>query len=746
MATLADSLVSSSARKMPVRVRSDLTAKRQKYHGRSYWVVKEPVGLNYFRFQDEEYAILQMINGYRSLDEIKEKFEEEFPPQKITLEELQQFVGMLHRSGLIVASVPGQGRQLRERRDERRRKEVLGAMTNVLCIRFKGIDPERILTWLYPKLKWFFSTFVFACCILMAFSALALVLIEFDVFRSKLPGFRDFFSPTNAIFLALTLGITKVLHEFGHGLMCKHFGGECHEMGIMILVLTPCLYCNVSDSWMLPSKWHRAAIGAAGIYVEVTLAAMSTFIWWFTEPGMLHYLCLNIMFISSVSTILFNANPLLRYDGYYILSDLVEIPNLRQKATSILGRKLGEWFLGLEPTEDPFLPKQNQAFFALYTVAAVMYRWFIMASILFFLYKVFEPYGLKIVGQAIAAMAIYGLVFQPLHKLYKFFSVPGRIHKVKKPRMYATLAGLGAIVAALIYVPLPHSVFCPLEIQARDAANVYVTVSGTLEEISVQPGEVVAAEAELAKLDSVELDQEIAREDSRLSLCKLKLKSLERQSHFDPGSETQIPQYEKACEAIEAKLDEKKKDKAALTIRAPRAGTVMPPPRHGSQEAPGGQLSDWSGTPLMKRNLGAFLQAKPPVLFCQIGDPEKMEATLVIDQSKVDFVAVDDKVEIKLDELPHDVLDGVIDEIAADELEVSPRNLSAKAGGELPTQTDDTGAERPLNPSYQARVFLDDPEGLLRPGFRGRAKIHTKPQTLGRRAWRLISETFSFKL
>ena len=432
MATLADSLVSSSARKLSVRVRADLSAKQQRYHGRSYWVVKEPVGLNYFRFQDEEYAILNMIDGTRSLDEIKDEFEAEFPPQKITLEELQQFLGQLHRSGLIVANVPGQGRELRKRRDEKRRKELLGAFTNILCIRFKGIDPERILNWLYPKVAWFFSTTMFVCCMMMAMLALSLVLVEFDVFRSKLPTFQNFFSPANAIFLAITLAFTKVFHEFGHGLACKHFGGECHEMGVMILVLTPCLYCNVSDSWMLPSKWHRAAIGAAGIYVEVVLASICTFIWWFTDDGLLHYLCLNVMFISSVSTILFNANPLLRYDGYYIVSDLVEIPNLRQKATSILSRKMGEWFLGLEPPEDPFLPERNQMFFALYTVAAVIYRWFIMASILFFLYKVFEPYGLKIVGQGIAAMALWGLLFQPIFKLVKFFYVPGRFHKVKK--------------------------------------------------------------------------------------------------------------------------------------------------------------------------------------------------------------------------------------------------------------------------------------------------------------------------
>ena len=132
MATLADSLLSSSARRIPIRKRPDLTARRQRYLGRSYWIVKDPVGLNYFRFQDEEYAILQMIDGEMSLDEIKEQFEAEFPPQKITLEELQQFLGQLHRSGLIVIGVPGQGQQLRKRRDERRRKEILGAMTNVL--------------------------------------------------------------------------------------------------------------------------------------------------------------------------------------------------------------------------------------------------------------------------------------------------------------------------------------------------------------------------------------------------------------------------------------------------------------------------------------------------------------------------------------------------------------------------------------------------------------------------------------
>ena len=142
MATLADSLVSSSARKLPIRKRPDLSARRQRYLGQSYWVVKEPVGLNYFRFQDEEYAILKMIDGQTSLDEIKDRFEAEFPPQKITLEELQQFLGMLHRSGLVVADVPGQGHQLRKRRDERRRKEILGGGDQHPLHPLQGLRPR----------------------------------------------------------------------------------------------------------------------------------------------------------------------------------------------------------------------------------------------------------------------------------------------------------------------------------------------------------------------------------------------------------------------------------------------------------------------------------------------------------------------------------------------------------------------------------------------------------------------------
>ncbi len=745
MVTLRDSLLSSSARSLSIRKRPDLISQRQQYLGRSYWIVKEPIGLNYFRFQDEEYAILQMLDGETSLDEIKDRFEDEFPPQKITLEELQQFLGMLHRSGLVVADVGGQGHELRKRRDERKRKEFIAAASNILCIRFKGFDPERALRRIYPYVAWFFSVQCFVLCCLLAASAATLVTVEFETFRNKLPEFHQFFSIHNAFLLAAVLGITKILHEFGHGLACTHFGGECHEMGVMILVLTPCLYCNVSDSWMLPSKWRRAAIGAAGIYVEVVLASICTFLWWLSAPGLFHNLCLNVMFISSVSTIVFNANPLLRYDGYYILSDLLEIPNLRQKATSILSRKMSEWFLGMEPPDDPFLPQRNQIWFAIYSVAAAAYRWVVAFSICWFLYRLFLSYDLKIIGQIVVLMSLYSLLIMPLYQMGKFFYVPGRIEQVKKPRFYTSLGLLTAVLLAVFFIPLPSSVICTLEIQARDAQPVYVDVGGEMVELNVEPDQKVAAGQPLARLRNTDVDLALAKLDGAANEYRAKRDGLLRQSFRNYRVADQIPQVDEAIRAVEEQREEKQRDKERLELVAPVSGTILPPPLTTRHEPDEERLPLWSGTPLDPENRGAVFE--PGVLFCQVGDPKQLEAVLIVDQADRNIVREGQAVDLKIEGFPSMTIHSKITEIAESELKVTPQRLSTQSGGEVPTKTDPaTGIQRPMSTSYQARAPIDDPDGLLRLGLRGQARVYTDWVPLGTRLWRVVAHTFNFKM
>jgi len=741
---------------LPIRVRPDLQARRQRYQGRIYWVVKDPVALQYFRFEEEEFAILQMLDGESSLDDIAEQFEREFPPQTIRTEELQTFIGQLHRSNLVIADAGGQGEQLKKRRDERKKKERIGLISNVLSIRFKGFDPERLLNFLYSlaPVRWFFSTPALVMCLLLALSALVLVLVNFDTFQSRLPSFHSFFSGRtweNWLLLGVVLSGTKILHEFGHGLSCKHFGGECHEMGVMFLVLTPCLYCNVSDSWMLPSRWKRAAIGAAGMYVEVVLASICTFIWWFTDTDtVLNNICLNIMFLSSVSTIVFNANPLLRYDGYYILSDLMEVPNLRQKASSILSRKFGKWCLGLEEPEDPFLPKRNQALFALYTVASAVYRWVVVLSIVWFLNVVLEPYGLKRLGQLIALSAIWGLVGMPLRKLYKFMKVPGRLAKVKRLRMYSTAAIVLVVLVSVARIPLPSSVECPLVIQPLGAETVYVTAPGVLKEVLVAPGDQVQQGQVLARLSNIDTDLQITRLRGKIAQYESQLENLSQLSFTIEGADDQEAQVAELLAAAKQQLIKFEEDAARLVITAPIAGVVIPPAHHAQRGGDDRELKGWEGTPLDEKNIGALLQ--PPTSFCQIGPAHRFEAQLAILESDNEFVQAGQKVEVLLDQSASYVYTGRLEKKSDQTMKATPTRLSSLAGGEIATQMDDAGVPRPLAPHIDATVPFVPPENLtgrakeahdlLGVGLTGRAKIHIPDRTIWQRISRYLSKTF----
>jgi len=327
--------------------------------------------------------------------------------------------------------------------------------------------------------------------------------------------------------------------------------------------------------------------------------------------------------------------------------------------------------------------------------------------------------------------------------------VPGRWDKVKKPRMYLSLGGLALIVAAVVFVPLPYHVMAVLEVQARDASSVYVDVPGRLDALYVQPGDRVDTGKALAQLANIDLDLQISELLTQKSQYEARLVGLEWRRVRDPLAGADIPEIKKILEGVNKQLAEiqVKKDKLRLTAKA--GGAVLPPPWNSPpREDPDAPLPSWSGTPFMPQNGGAYLEEG--TLFCQIGNPRNMEAVLIIDQADIEFIRKGQKVDLKLDQLPHDRLHGEIEELAQSDLKFVSRRLSPKGKGEVPTVTDPTtGAERPQSTSYQARVPLDDPEGLLRIGLRGRAKVYMDRalwQTLGARFWRLVTRTFNFRL
>ena len=326
------SMVPSTQRAIPLARRNDLVVKRIEYKGISSYVIKDPVGLKYHRLQQEQYRTLELLDGVRSLDDIKSELQRIFPAMHFTLPDVQHLITDLHKKGLVHSNRAGQGIEMLKQETETKRKKRWAAVKNILYFRLPGWDPERTLNAIYPFFRWMFQPWAVALAIAFVVSSWILIAIQFDKFYSKLPEFHQFFSWPNLAYMYLTLSVAKVIHEFGHGLSCKHFGGECHEMGVMLLVFSPCLYCDVSDSWMLRNKWKRIMIAAAGMYIEIIISAAAIFLWWYTKPGLLNHLCLNVFFVTTVTTVIFNANPLMRFDGYYIMSDFLEIPNLRPQS------------------------------------------------------------------------------------------------------------------------------------------------------------------------------------------------------------------------------------------------------------------------------------------------------------------------------------------------------------------------------------------------------------------------------
>ena len=744
MTTMAESLVNSASRPLRIRKRPDLEARRHRYHGRSYWVVKEPVGLNYFRFHEEEYAILNMLDGNTSLQTIKEEFQRQFAPQRITLQDLQQFIGMLHRSGLVISQMNGQGQQLRRRGDQRRRKELLGKFANVFALRFRGIDPERLLNRLLPWFGWLFTPAALLGTLCLALSALMLVVLQLKKFQTKLPTFEQFFAAENWIWLGLMMAVVKIIHEFGHGLSCKKFGGECHEMGLMLLVFTPCLYCNVSDSWMLPNKWQRVFIGAAGMYVELIMASIATFVWWYSAPGFVNYLALAVIFICSVSTVIFNGNPLLRFDGYYILMDFLEIPNLRQKSTEVLKRWFQSVCLGLELQENPFLPQRNKFWFATFTVAAGIYRWVVVIGIFMFLNKVLEPYGLKRLGQIAAFSGLIGMTFPPLMATYKFFKTPGKASKMKSSRIMATSIVAMAALLIVAFVPLPFHIDSAVEIRPTDGYSVYSVVPGRVVKWHKRPGDKVEEGQLIATLENIDLQLKKVAYTGELKVAQVRLESMEKQSVGNGEIRSQVSAQREIRDAAAQKLRNVEERVALLEVRSPVNGTILPPPFKDAKKDGTERLPTWSGNPFSAENEGAFFAESD--LMCLVGDPAKTEAVLVIDQADIDLVKFQDPVDIKLDAARLETFPGKISLISETEMEVASPNLTSQTGGRLNSTMDESGQLRPTSTSYQARVPIESSTVELRAGYRGQARVYVGWKSLGWRLYRFLSRTFHFDL
>ena len=622
----AASLTTANRRPIPLQVRDDLVYEQIEYLGVTYFVVKDPVGLKYFRLQPEQYHALQLLNGNRHLEELRDDLHEVLPTIRLQLSDIQHLITDLHQKGLVFSNRIGQGAALAKLDFEEKKKKLFNTMRSLLYVRLPGWDPETVLAWMYPFVRWLFHPVAVTLTLLFVVSSWILLAVHFETFSAQLPEFQQFFSWPNLLYLWVTLGTCKIIHEFGHGISCKHFGGECHAMGVMLLVFSPCLYCDVSDSWMLRSKWQRIAIGAAGMYIEVLISAVAIYVWWNTQSGLIHHLCLNIFFVTTITTVIWNANPLMRFDGYYMMSDLLEIPNLRPKADRLLRDWFGWYCLGIEAKPDPFMPETGRVGFVLFAIAAGLYRWFILAAILVFLYTVLKPYGLQSVGIALAIVSITTILFNLLLNIYKQVTAP-RIEPLSRPKIAFSLGLFVTLVAMALAVPLPLHVEAMFLIEPHDVRHVYTATSGRLEGKPAQPGDTVESGDTLAVLSNpaLQLEQIRLEQQNEVQLIRVSVANA-----LDDRPREEMARANR--QSTRSQLDEFQKQIQRMTVRAPHSGTVVAAPLVPLPplESRPDQLAAWHGTPLDDRNRNCFLPERTHLL--SIAPDSEYQAVVVIDQ------------------------------------------------------------------------------------------------------------------
>src|SRR6478672_3674490 len=578
-------------KQVKLRIRADLAITEQRYEGRLCHVVKDPVSLKYYRFNQQEYFVFQRLTGGNTLEEIRKEFEKRFAPDRLTLEDLEGFARQLVTAGLVQHESPNAARELFEKRRKQRRTKRLATLTNILYIKLPVFDPDRLLARMIGPLRWIFThTFLWLSVVLMA-SAGLFVLFHYHTFYEKLPAYQEFFAFRTMMYMWLSLGIVKVIHEFGHGLSCKAFGGESHEMGFLFMCFSPALYCNVTDSWTVADKWKRIVISFAGIWVELIIASVATFVWWYTPHWpFVNNVSMCLMVLCSVSTFVFNANPLMRFDGYYIMADWLEVPNLRERSNRFLSNTFQEHALGVEVQPEAYMAPNRKFLFIAYAISSFIYRWVVTVSILFFLAKWLKPYKLETLSMLLAIGALASLVFWPAYRLVKSVRQRGRLPDMKRKRVVISGVVVGAILAAFFFLPLPVSRVREVglvQVSEGHRESVHVADTGILTEVIVHDGQRVERGMDLARFQLPQLEFERQQyEKQRDAAAQLITAILARLAAAggDPAakgrSEAELRDARNAWTQNNNQLLVKQRQIAeAEVLKAPRAGTVMGSPK-----------------------------------------------------------------------------------------------------------------------------------------------------------------------
>ncbi len=538
---------------------------RRDYNGERWYLLQDKSNGRFHRLSPPAWRLISAMDGRNNLTQVlsaaaKPEFytcAEDVPTQGDLIHLLQY----LHVADLLVCDLPPSTRELFARQEQKKQQRWLRLLMNPLTWHLPLGNPDRLLNKLMPLARLLASrTMGILWLVVVGYALLQAGNHWSELTQGQL---QRLLSPGNLLLLWLTYPFFKVLHELGHGLFTKVWGGQVNDCGVVFVVGTPLPYVDASAATGFQSKRQRLMVGAAGMAVEIFLAALALLLWIQVPSGFFSDFLYNIIIIGSVSTLFFNGNPLMRFDGYHLLTDAFDLPNLATRANQQVSYLLRRYAYGVSEIFSPAHTTREAAVLTCYSIAAFGYRLFILFFIILLVASYFPLAGL-IVG----AWLIFFQLCWPLIKAIRFLMVDKQLSAVRQRAVTITGAFVLAFFSFLLWVPMPESTSVEAVIWLPEEARVKVESSGEVQEVLVNNGDQVTQGQVLVRLHNPALTANLAVQQAHLREFEARY----QQAWVSDRTQAQLLQQD--IDAISAEIELLQSRVNSLVVRSPTAGTV----------------------------------------------------------------------------------------------------------------------------------------------------------------------------
>ncbi|MFZ4550969.1 MAG: PqqD family peptide modification chaperone [Aquabacterium sp.] len=694
------------------RLRNQARLVRHTYRGQRWHVMQDLASGRVMRFNPAAYQVLALMDGVRTLDDIWRQACLILGDQAPTQDEVLSLLAQLHQANVLLTDKQPDLDEITERGDRLRKAKLMQYLANPLSVKLPLFDPEPMMSALMRWVPGGLWPWLLALWGMIILGGIGMAALHWTELTHDLTS--RVFTSDNLLIMALVYPLVKGFHEFGHALAIKAVGGRCREVGLMFLVFIPVPYVDATQSVMLPNKWHRFLIGGAGMLAELGLGAIALWLWTQASGGITQAVLHQVVILAGVTTVVFNANPLLRFDGYYMLSDALEIPNLAQRANLYVSYLAKKYLFRVEARPPLHLTPREPAWLTFYAFGSVIYRTMVTLSIIVLIAGKFFVFGVLL-----AMWSGYGLLIKPLVNYVKFVQTDASLEGGRQRVVIVTAAAVMAVAAFIGFVPVANWTMAEGIIWMPEESRVRVPSTCFGAKVLAKPGQFVQAGQPLLSCAEPTIEAQVEQVQASVREQEARLALAETTERVN----LQIARAELTYQLQRlADLEQRRNN---LVLRSSHAGRF-------DMDAP----ADFAGSYYDRGAVVAYVL-----------DPSRYTLLTVVPQDRVDLVRQrTESVEIRsVESLWHALQARIVREVPAASAELPSMALALQGGGKIGLNPDASSRQetpQALEPLFQFEMQFSGDVAPSYLGGRVYVRFAHKPEPLGSQWYRSLRQQF----